>query len=75
MKLFLLLHALLKYINISFLCLYREDEHHLIAQYCQSLNGDTSSNVVSIFTSIYVCALFENIFPISKPIYYKYEGF
>jgi len=22
-----------------------EDEHHLIAQYCQSLNGDTSSNV------------------------------
>ncbi|XP_052832324.1 dystrophin isoform X2 [Octopus bimaculoides] len=23
-----------------------EDEHHLIAQYCQSLNGDTSSNVL-----------------------------
>ena len=32
----------------SFLLYFdRDDEHHLIAQYCQSLNGDTSNQAVS----------------------------
>lgn len=27
---------------------FRDDEHHLIAQYCQSLNGDKSQHAVSM---------------------------
>jgi hypothetical protein len=45
-------------------CMYcRDDEHHLIAQYCQSLNGDTSqlavSNVyrISFTTNVYFMTL------------------
>ena len=34
-----------------FLC-FREDEHHLIAQYCSSLNGDPSAQAVSPPTSL-----------------------
>ena len=41
-----------------FLC-FREDEHHLIAQYCSSLNGDPSAQAVSPPASLcsHVCVV------------------
>ena len=48
-------HLLLYHSKVynEFWYFFRDDEHHLIAQYCQSLNGDTSQHAVSLISVLF----------------------